>query len=303
MKHVFGPIPSRRLGRSLGIGMVPLKTCNWSCVFCQLGRTEVLSNTRGNHAPAGEILAEVREVLAGPLGSQIEALLYAPAVREALLPADAVLPSLNADSETPHRRIQRPHASLTFERHLQGLVDFRRQYAGNLWVEVMLVRGLNDTEEALWDLAAALDHVQPDEVHELLPTRLTAEPWVSCPDPDALTRAQTILGSVDPVRGPASSLENHSEDLASAVLGIVSRHPMTERELVVYDRSWTLQEVLKVPAELQARGKLRLIDSGGKAFWAARACRYGSEVGTDEPTRPGRPGPPGPLDGREEGSP
>ena len=215
MKYVFGPVPSRRLGRSLGIDPIPLKTCNWNCVYCQLGRTAPLTGGRGNYAPGGEIVEEVRQALEphrsievdwltfvgsgepalhGSLGWMIRrvkalastpvavitngSLLYRPEVREELSAADAVLPSLDAGTDSLYRAINRPHPAYTFDRLVDGLVEFRHGYTGKLWIEVMLVRDLNDSEAALQDLAAVLSRIEPDEVHISLPLRPPAESWV-----------------------------------------------------------------------------------------------------------------------------
>nr|MBN1229190.1 radical SAM protein [Anaerolineae bacterium] len=199
MNYVFGPVPSRRLGQSLGIDTIPLKTCNWNCVYCQLGRTQPLINERREYIPRKTILAQVRDALAahrpgdidwvtfvgsgeptlhsgiGWLIQEVKAagslpvavitngsLLYLAEVRDALAAADAVMPSLDAGTVELYRRINRPHPEATFERLVDGLIAFRHQYGGKLWIEVMLVRGLNDTEPALQDIAAVLRRVNPD---------------------------------------------------------------------------------------------------------------------------------------------
>jgi len=178
MKYVFGPVPSRRLGQSLGIDTIPLKTCNWNCVYCQLGRTKPLINERKEYFPPDDILTEVRQALDAHQPGEIDwvtfvgsgepmlhsgmgylirkvkdmtdlpvavitngSLLYQPEVRQELLPADAVLPTLDAGTPGLYRHINRPHADLTFDRLLAGLIDFRREYRGKLWVEVMLEPG------------------------------------------------------------------------------------------------------------------------------------------------------------------
>ena len=208
MKYVFGPVPSRRLGQSLGIDTIPLKTCNWNCVYCQLGRTVPLTNERREYFPRDEIIDEVKQALATHKPGEIDwvtfvgsgepvlhssigwllrrvkgltdlsvavitngSLLYLPEVREELAAADAVLPTLDAGNARLYRKINRPHPDIIFERLVDGLVAFRKEYQGKLWVEIMLVRGLNDTEESLREIVAVLERVQPDEVHINLPTR------------------------------------------------------------------------------------------------------------------------------------
>ncbi len=233
MNLVFGPIPSRRLGQSLGIDPIPLKTCNWNCVYCQLGRSTPLVNERKNYFVPEAILAEVQAALAahrpgdidwitfvgsgeptlhasiGLLIRQVKtltdlpvavitngSLLYLPEVRRELSAADAVLPTLDAGNAQLYRKINRPWSELTFERLLDGLTAFRQVYHGKLWLEVMLVKGLNDTEDALCGIAVALQCIEPDQVHINLPIRPPAEPWVQPPDETGLMRATAILGDI-----------------------------------------------------------------------------------------------------------
>ncbi len=179
MSYVFGPVPSKRLGQSLGIDPIPLKTCNWNCVYCQLGRSVPLSNQRCEFFPRQAILQEIEQALQASSPGKIDwvtfvgsgettlhsglgwlirqtkqitplpvavitngALLYLPEVRRDLMAADAVLPTLDAGNASLYRRINRPWPRLTFERQVSGLTAFRREFRGRLWVEVMLIHGL-----------------------------------------------------------------------------------------------------------------------------------------------------------------
>jgi len=175
IKAVFGPVPSRRLGQSLGVDPIPSKTCNWNCVYCQLGRTAPMTNLRKDYLPAEDIVAQVREAvdshregeidwitfvgsgeptLHAHLGRMIReikaftkipvavitngSLLYLPEVREELLAADAVMPTLDAGNAALYRKINRPMGELTFERLVSGLETFRKMYTGRFLPEVML---------------------------------------------------------------------------------------------------------------------------------------------------------------------
>ena len=313
MRHVYGPVPSRRLGRSLGIDPVPPKTCNWNCVYCQLGRTTPLSNERRPLAPTEAILDEVRTALTAcgdaidwvtfvgsgeptlhaSLGTMIQrtramgsvpiavitngALLHREDVRRELAAADAVMPSLDAGSEKLHRAVNRPYPGLTLARHVEGLVAFRKSFAGRLWVEVMLVAGLNDTEPALRDLAAALRRTAPDEVHINVPSRPPAEGWVKAPAPQVLEQARSILGVEARVVLPvAGDFELHSQSpVADAVLEVITRHPMSERELVAaLSRRWAPDDVERAIGKLAADGRAQLVERQGQRFWSAAAYRY-----------------------------
>ncbi len=313
MKTVFGPVPSRRLGNSLGIDPVPFKTCNWNCVYCQLGRTSPFTLERREYVPRVQILEQLQEAIAAlppgavdwvtfvgsgettlhsELGWLINAvkqetelpvavitngaLLHLPQVRRDLLAADAVLPSLDAASERLYRKINRPHASLRLPQLLQGLRDFRAEYGGQLWVEVMLIKGINDGLRDLQALSAALETISPDEVHLLLPTRPPAEPWVEPASEEALQRAQFLLGRrarIIAETGGAFSLSGDS-DVAEALIDILTRHPMREKDLLATLTKWTAEEGAALLGRLQDQGRIQPVSRRGERFWSIAQGRY-----------------------------
>jgi wyosine [tRNA(Phe)-imidazoG37] synthetase (radical SAM superfamily) len=315
MPYVFGPVPSRRLGRSLGVDPIPLKTCNWNCVYCQLGRTTPLTGERGDYAPAEKIVEEVRQALETHWPGEVDwvtfvgsgeptlharlgwmirevkaltstavavitngALLYRPEVREELSVADAVLPSLDAGTDSLYRAVNRPHPEFTFERLVEGLVEFHRGYSGRLWIEVMLVKNLNDGESALSDLASVLSRIEPDEVHISLPLRPPAEPWVEPADQGGLARAAAILGTVARILPPIPEGVDLSgpDDLADAVVAVISRHPMEEQELVRTLERWRPGDVCAVLGNLGTSGRAQVVTRYGRRFWSAAGARYGA---------------------------
>jgi wyosine [tRNA(Phe)-imidazoG37] synthetase (radical SAM superfamily) len=313
MKYVFGPVPSRRLGQSLGIDTIPLKTCNWNCVYCQLGRTMPLTNQRRNYIPAADILLEARQVLKSRthraidwvtfVGSgeptlnselvwlirQIKALtdkpiavitngslLHIPDVRWELLAADAILPTIDAGTVELYRKINRPHSQATFTRLVAGLAAFRTEYRGKLWVEVMLVRGLNDTTKALEDIAKVLQKIKPDAVHINLPTRPPAETWVQPTDEEGLRRAVSILGNIAEVVHPAEGVFDLDgcQDVVDAIIGIITRHPMRQDELEHTLERWSPGQVKKALANLEASGRAQVVERYGRRFWSAEPAHY-----------------------------
>lgn len=313
MKYVFGPVPSRRLGQSLGIDTIPLKTCNWNCVYCQLGRSQPLNNRREEYYPPDEILAEVQQALVthppdeidwvtlvgsgeptlhtgiGWLIAQIKTLTTIPIavitngsllsdlqIRGELLIADAVLPTLDAGTPALYRQINRPHPGISFEQLVSGLVDFRRAYHGKLWVEVMLVHGLNDTADALQDIAHILRQVEPDEIHLSLPTRPPAETWVQPANEDGVLRALAILGNVAHVLHPASGSFDLSgyENPVEAVLNIITRHPMREEELKQTLEQTAPDQADRILAELKQSGCAQIVERYGVRFWSAAPAHY-----------------------------
>jgi wyosine [tRNA(Phe)-imidazoG37] synthetase (radical SAM superfamily) len=149
-------------------------------------------------------------------------------VRDDLMAADVVIPSLDAGDRFTFRRINRPHAVVEFSDVLQGITKFRQEYGGALWLEVMLVRGVNDHATALHSLTRVIERIEPDRVYVLAPTRPAAEPWVRAPKKRDLARAQALLGKAvslgEPESGPFG-VQNAS-DAGEAILGIASRHPL-----------------------------------------------------------------------------
>jgi wyosine [tRNA(Phe)-imidazoG37] synthetase (radical SAM superfamily) len=317
MKYVYGPVPSRRLGQSLGIDTIPLKTCNWNCVYCQLGRTVPLINERCEYFPREDILAEVKLALADSEPGEIDwvtfvgsgeptlhtgigwlirqvkeltnlpvavitngSLLYLPEVRHELSAADAVMPSLDAGSATLYRHINRPHPEVTFERLVDGLVTFSREYSGKLWLEVMLVQDLNGTKAALEDIANKLRKIRPTEVHINLPTRSPAETWVRPPDEEGLMRAVAILGDIAKVVRPVEGSFDLSgyESLVDAVIGIITRHPMRQEELERALAQWAPGQVNKTLKALEASGQAQVVKRFGARFWSAAPSRYPGQL-------------------------
>lgn len=316
---VFGPVPTRRLGRSLGIDTVPAKTCNWNCVYCQLGRTHPLTNTRREFFPVDRILQQVRARLAAlppeavdwitfvaagegtlhrGIGRLIRAvkrlsdhpvavitngsLLHRPEVRTELAAADAVLPTLDAGDTELFRRMNRPHRALSFEQHVAGLVAFaRRKRRGKLWVEVMLVAGLNDSDEALHRLAGVLARIGPDEVHVTLPVRCPVEPWVRPPAAARVRRAEAILGACAKLApGPpgarrAARLADAAEELA----GLVARHPLRRADCARLLVGWPPARMDRLVRRLVAAGRVRVVRRLGTAFIVAAPLRYPAAVG------------------------
>lgn len=269
MKYLYGPIPSRRLGRSLGIGTIPTKTCNYACVYCQLGKTKPMTNTRQWFYPLEAILEEFEQVLASHtefdvvsivgegeptlylgLGQLIDelkkrtnkpvavitngALLYDPAVRQELCKADIVLPTVDAWDEASLRQINRPHRSIHFPMILEGLLAFCKEYKGQLWLEVMLMAGVNDDVASLTQYANLLKQLKYDRLYINTPVRPPAEAYASAISHEAMELAVEILGGISIEL--MTSLEYHSDikDDYEAIISLIRRHPMNQHELDLF---------------------------------------------------------------------
>ncbi len=234
----FGPVPSRRLGRSLGINNIPPKVCTYSCVYCQLGRTRNMEVERRAFYELEEIRHEVQEKIEAtreqgePIdylsfvpdgetfldinaGREIElfrslgikiavitnaSLIWRDDVKEELAKADWV--SLKVDSAWGDvwRRINRPHRALSLSSIMDGMVEFARVFKGELVTETMLIEGINDKDDHIRKIADFLARLRPARAYVSIPTRPPAEKWVRAPDEEVINRAYHILGkSVDHV--------------------------------------------------------------------------------------------------------
>ncbi len=268
MKYVFGPVHSRRLGLSLGIDPVQDKTCTLDCVYCQLGATCLKTFKRGLYAPAREVLDEVRAVIEsgkeidyitfsgtgeptlnielGTMISGIKAMSAVPVavitnstfihldeVRADLIQADLVIPSIDAVNQQVFERINRPHPNINLENMLKGLETFSHAYTGNLWVEVMLVRGINDTMEELQALTDYLNRLNCEKIQINTVTRPPAETTCKPVDDSVLDRARSLFGSRAEIIGASTQTKDatHDEDPCARILALVRSHPCTMEEL------------------------------------------------------------------------
>lgn len=228
-KYVFGPVRSRRLGKSLGVNHVPYKTCTYSCVYCQLGRTINQVIERTAFYDPSEIVNEVREFLAkwssevdcitlvpdgeplldervGLLIAGIKeitdkpvavlsngSLLYVEEARESLLGADIVSVKVDAVSEETWRRINRPHRELSLSRVLEGMLEFSRSFKGRLLTETMLVEGLNTKLDEVELVAEYIKALNPWRSYISIPVRPPAELFVKPPRPEVLVAVYNVF--------------------------------------------------------------------------------------------------------------
>jgi wyosine [tRNA(Phe)-imidazoG37] synthetase (radical SAM superfamily) len=199
MKYLYGPVTSRRLGLSLGVDIVPFKVCTLDCVYCQLGETTEMTTERKEYVPLKEVLAELRETVShdlqadfitiggsgeptlnSRLGELIDGikkiadipvailtngtLLYRQDVRADCAKADVVLPSLDAGDKRAFEEINRPHEDIVIENLISGLYLFRKEFAGQIWLEVFFIEGLNTDAEQIVQIKEAIERIQPDKV-------------------------------------------------------------------------------------------------------------------------------------------
>ena len=265
-QYIFGPVPSRRLGRSLGVDLVPFKTCSYDCIYCQLGRTTNKTIERKEWFPLDILLRQLEEKLSlrpdyitlsgsgeptlysrcGELIDRIKqitnipvavltngSLLWMPEVRESLKRADLVIPSLDAGSDTLFRYINRPHTEITFEKMLNGLIAFRKDYPGPYWLEVFLAAGLSTTDKEIENLKSAIALIQPDKVQINTVTRPPAEPFV---EPVPVSQLERIASQLFPnaeVIADYRAISQRHECLSQQedILMLLKRRPCTIEDI------------------------------------------------------------------------
>jgi wyosine [tRNA(Phe)-imidazoG37] synthetase (radical SAM superfamily) len=228
-KYLYGPVPSRRLGRSLGVDIVPRKVCTLDCVYCQLGKTLTKTIERKDYVPIQAVLAELAEAIAGGveadfisiagsgeptlharLGELIDGirqvttipiaiitngtLLYRPDVRADCAKANVVLPSLDGADEQTFGRINRPSAGISAEKVISGLCEFRKEFSGRIWLEVFFVDGINTDPAQIAAIRNAVERIKPDKVQLNTAVRPTADPNVKRLSPERLRDIAAQLG-------------------------------------------------------------------------------------------------------------
>lgn len=233
MKYIYGPVQSRRLGLSLGVSLTPPKVCNFDCIYCQLGKTNEPALERKEYVKVadvllelkewlqhntqedkrlnyitlsgcgeptlntgiGEFIAEVKKITAVPVAIITNAsLLNQKEVRQALLDADVIVPSLDAVSPEIFQRINRPVPRVQMDEVIAGLVSLRKEFRGKIWLEVMVVREVNDDLEHIRKLKDIVEQINPDKIHINSPVRKTSEPGVLAADKRKLNKIKEILG-------------------------------------------------------------------------------------------------------------
>lgn len=294
MKYVYGPVPSRRLGLSLGVSPIPNKTCNYSCVYCQLGRTSKMLSARSLFYPVEEILAEIKTILETPtefdvitivgegeptlylgLGKLIDelkiltskpiavitngALLADDQVKSELMQADIVLPSLDATDEIQFKRINRPHKQIDYSRVLQGLIDFSMVYGGELWLEIMLIKGMNDDEASMERFSEILKRIHYKKLYINSPIRPPAEENVYEADEKQLERAVALLNGISIDRLSSIGFHSEIEDDFEALLSIIQRHPMNQFEILDFLKSRSCIKPDEVIGRLNASERVEYV--------------------------------------------
>lgn len=303
-EFVYGPVPSRRLGRSLGVDLVPYKVCSFNCIFCQVGLTTNLTTERAEYNPPEQIMAELSRWLAedgdaqyitmagsgeptlnsamGRIVSFLKerteiplclltngSLLWREDVRAEAKDFDLLNPSLDAGTEDVFRQVNRPAKGLTIERIIEGLVAAREECRGEMWLEVMLVRGVNDHEQELAAMAEAIALIKPARVQINTVVRPSAAGEAEALAAETLAHVREVLGPTAEIIAPLDAdyggdrQHQHNE---RDVLDMLRRRPCTTDDIAA-GLGMHPNDVIKYVVALKGRGLIRSEQKRGDAYY------------------------------------
>jgi wyosine [tRNA(Phe)-imidazoG37] synthetase (radical SAM superfamily) len=304
-RHVYGPVPSRRLGRSLGIDLVPFKTCSYDCVYCQLGRTtrktverweyiaperifadleSKLASVSGLdyiglagsgeptlHARLGEVIRGIKERTATPVAVLTNgSLLWNREVQDALRDADVVMPSLDAGDARLFAYVNRPHRALDFERVVNGLVEFRARFLKPVWLEVFLLGGVTGLGAEVEKIAALCRVIRPDRIQLNTVLRPPAEDFAFPVSPELMASFASLFDPpAEVIAGPPDVSAAAFETVLvpdEEILALLSRRPSTAPG-VSSGLGIHVSEAIKRLEALAARGALRTTVRRGARFY------------------------------------
>ncbi len=308
MPLLFGPVLSRRLGRSLGLDLVPRKVCNMDCLYCEVGRTTHYTSERRPYVPLEKIreaLEQAKEIpdtydvltitgsgeptlnvhfeeavrLAKAMIDKPIAILtnstfvHQSSVREALAKVDFVLASLDSAREKSFRLVNRPVGDVKLDLIIEGLKALREEMEGELWLEVLLVKGLNDTPEDISALKSAIDYIKPHRVQLNTVVRPPAYPMAKPLSPEELEAIKQKLSDKAEV---ITAEKRHSiveksltiSELSEWLINYLSRRPadLEELALVFGEAKEMLSSLLN---KLQEEGKVKQVYYGRKVYFRA----------------------------------
>ena len=300
-KFVFGPVPSRRLGFSLGVDIIPRKYCNFDCIYCQIGKTTRKNTVRrtffqtkevakqvvdavcavekvdfvtfsGSGEPTlnknlGAMIREIKKNIDTPVAVITNSSLFdLEEVRRDLMCADVILPSLDAASDEIFQRINRPQSDIDIMKIIDGIRSFRKHYSGLIWLEIMLIKGMNDTKEELQKLNAIVNGLGVDRIHLNTVTRPPSESDAAPLDKRELEKVRKSFGDKCEVISSfeKDGIHHQREGWAEALFDILKR------------RALTLPDIVKVTGVTSSGIKTRLQNMENRGL--IKTYRLGAEI-------------------------
>ncbi len=305
-KYLFGPVPSRRLGMSLGVDLVPKKVCSLNCVYCEVGHTTKLTTERKEYILYDKVASELEHYFANNpnpdyitfsgsgeptlnlrIGDVLQfikrkkpdipiavltngTLLYDKNVRNELIDANVVLPSLDAATEITFQKINRPASQLTVEKYIQGLIDFSNEFSGQIWLEVFIVPGYNDNIDDLKALKKAFKDINPDHIqlNTLDRPGTVADIHAACHEDLKKIVDYWKLDNVEIIAAAPErkNIQSYRKDAETAILGTITRRPCTVDDLVKI-LGLHINEINKYLDVLEAEGKIEPIRQERGVFY------------------------------------
>ena len=305
-KYLFGPVPSRRLGMSLGVDLVPKKVCSLDCVYCEVGKTTKLTLDRKQYIKEDKIKEELKDYFENnpdpdyitfsgsgepTLNNCIKdiidfikqnkpnvpialltngTMLFDKDVRNAVKNIDVILPSLDAATENAFQKINRPAKNLPISKYIDGLISFRNEFKGKIWLEVFILPDYNDSKEELLELKKAIQKIKPDSiqlntldrpgtVHNLRgSTRKELQAVV-----DLLGFDNIEIIAASPVR---KNIQSYRSDMETAIVETISRRPCTLDDLTRI-LGLHINEINKYLDVLDAEGKIEVVEEKRGFFY------------------------------------
>jgi len=303
MAQIFGPVASRRLGFSLGVDTIPFKTCSLDCIYCQLGRTTNKTIQRKEYIATDDILREIEEVLQEgkridyitfsgsgepTLNSEIRrmisrikeltsiplailtngTLLYQPRMREDLMGADLVIPSLDTVTQEIFQMINRPHPSLKIDQVITGIDTFSQEFDGKVWLEIMVIKGINDSLEEIEKIAQVIKEMNLEKIQLNTVVRPPAEEFARPLTAEDLKNIKTALGKkceiIAEFKRPTQKA--YKRNVEKMILNMIKRRPLT---LVDISHSLGLHrnEIIKYLETLEKKHQIKTRVHSGERYY------------------------------------
>jgi wyosine [tRNA(Phe)-imidazoG37] synthetase (radical SAM superfamily) len=303
-QFLYGPVPSRRLGRSLGVDLTPLKTCSFDCVFCQLGKTTVHTLKRQEYIPTDSVLSELKSwlkkeesvdyitlsgsgepTLHSRFGEVISfirdncstrtalltngSLLHLPEVRRAASHAHVVKISLSAWDQASYHWINRPHPDLTFKQLIEGQRAFREQFPGEIWLEVFLVAGTNAISADVMKIADLAQIIGPDRIHLNTAVRPPVEGYAAAVSQERLSAMIHLFHPTADIIAefrPEHSIQMRAN--RETILSLLKRRPC-RADQIAEAFGMHLSEVSKYLRDLMRNDQIRMKRQNSSLYYSA----------------------------------
>jgi wyosine [tRNA(Phe)-imidazoG37] synthetase (radical SAM superfamily) len=294
-KFVYGPVPSRRLGISLGVDIIPYKTCTYNCIYCQLGKTTNQTMQRESFVWVDSVIKEIKEVIdqnsdidyitfsgsgeptlnqdIGEMIGRVKSLTQIPVavltngsllwdkmVREDLARADLVIPSVDAVSEEIYQKVNRPIEGLKVKKILEGIKEFCKGFKGKIYLEIMLVKGINDSEEEIKKINQFVRELKVNKIQLNTVIRPPGDPKAKPLDEEKLLKVKASFDPSLPIEIVADfdrmTSQAYHKDLEQAIIELLRRRP-TKRDDMAVALGVHPNEIVKYLHVLEERKKIK----------------------------------------------